>query len=175
MPSQTGHKQLLNDYVMSMMFRQLFTPPERRTIKHMRQESMLDLDSLIAILSSCYPNGRHRVPKAGDLHLAWEYAQNPSDHHHFINMLCVTPLVFQTILNLIEEHPVFTNHSNNAQTPVEQQLAVTLYRMGRCGNGASLEDISHMAGCSEGSPGLNGDAYYTWKGNYGLNAQVIFP
>ena len=21
-------------------------------------------------------------------------------------------------------------------------------------------------------PGLNGDAYYTWKGNYGLNVQV---
>ncbi|KAF8800519.1 hypothetical protein BYT27DRAFT_7041428, partial [Phlegmacium glaucopus] len=132
MPSQTVHKQLLNDYIMSMMFRQLFTPPKRRTIKHMRQESMLDLDSLIAILSSRYPNGQHRVPKAGNLHLAWEYAQNPSDYHRFINMLRVTPLVFQTILNLIEEHPVFTNHSNNTQTPVEQQLAVTLYRMGRC-------------------------------------------
>jgi len=24
-------------------------------------------------------------------------------------------------------------------------------------------------------PGLNGDAYYTRKGNYGLNAQVSFP
>jgi len=129
---------------------------------------------------------------------------------------------------------VFANNSNNAQTPVEQQLAVTLFRMGRYGNGASLEDIARQGGCSEGSVenytnrcfdvieslhdlfvrrltsakkevekkwmdehlcfrgkwqegwvmydgtivvlykklGLNGDAYYTRKGNYGLNVQV---
>ena len=66
-------------------------------------------------------------------------------------MLRVTPLVFQIIIDLIEEHPIFTNNSNNAQTPVEQQLAVTLYRMGRYGNGASVEDIACTAGCSEGS------------------------
>ena len=234
MPTISVHEQLLNEYITSMMFRQIFTPAERRTIEHMRQESMLDLNSLIAILSSRYPNGRHAVLRAGNLHIAWEYAQNPSDHHRFINMLCVTPLVFQIILDLIEEHPIFTNNSNNAQTPVEQQLAVTLYRMGRYGNGASVEDIAHTAGCSEGlvenytnrcfiaieslhdlfvrrltlaekevekkwmdehlgfrgkwregwvmydgtivvlykRPGLNGDAYYTRKGNYGLNAQV---
>ena len=106
--------------------------------------------------------------------------------------------------------------------------------MGHFGNGASLEDVACMAGCSEGAvknytdrcfkaieslhdifvrcltdeekekekkwmdkhlgfqglwregylmydgtivvlyakPGLNGDAYYTWKANYGLNVQV---
>jgi hypothetical protein len=152
MPSLSIHEQLLNEYIMSMLFRQIFTPIERRTIEHMYQESMLDLDALIAILGSRYPNGRrHNVPKIGNVHLAWEYAQNPSDHHRFINMLRVTPLVFQTILNLIEEHPIFTNNSNNSQTPVEQQLAVTLYRMGRYGNGASLENIARTAGCSEGS------------------------
>jgi hypothetical protein len=117
MPTISVHEQLLNEYIMSMMFRQIFTPVERRTIEHMRQESMLDLNSLIAILSSRYPNGRHAVPRAGNLHIAWEYAQNPSDHHRFINMLRVTPLVFQIILDLIEEHPVFTNNSHNAQTP----------------------------------------------------------
>ena len=94
--------------------------------------NIINLDALIAILGSRYPNGRHTIPKIGNLHLAWEYAQNPSDHHRFINMLRVTPLVFQTILNLIEEHPVFTNNSNNSQTSVEQQLAVTLYCMGQC-------------------------------------------
>jgi hypothetical protein len=120
------------------------------------------------------------------------------------------------------------------QTPVAQQLAITLYRMGRFGNAASLEDLARVGGCSEGSvenytercfeaiealhdvfvrpltkeeketeklwmddhlgfkgswrdgwvmydgtivvlyakPGLNGDAYYTRKANYGLNVQV---
>jgi hypothetical protein len=66
-------------------------------------------------------------------------------------MLRVTPLVFSTILQLIENHPIFLNHLNNGQTPVEQQLAVTLYRMGRYGNAASVEDIVRIAGCSEGS------------------------
>ena len=60
-------------------------------------------------------------------------------------------MVFQTILNLIEKHAIFTNGSNNSQAPVEQQLAVTLFRMGRYGNAASIEDIAREAGCSEGS------------------------
>ena len=66
-------------------------------------------------------------------------------------MLRVTPLVFSTILQLIENHHIFLNHSNNGQTPVEQQLAVTLYLMGCYGNVASVEDIAQIAGCSEGS------------------------
>ena len=52
-------------------------------------------------------------------------------------MLRVSPQVFQTLLWLIEDHPVFQNNSNNFQTPVETQLAVTLYQMGCFGNGAS--------------------------------------
>jgi len=149
-------------------------------------------------------------------------------------MLRVSPGVFQVLLNLIEEHSIFQNNSNNPQKPVEVQLATTLYRMGRYGNGASLEDVARICGGSEGDvknatrwcfdaieslhdlfirpltreekeiekewmdqhlgfqglwregwvmydgtivvlyakPGLNGDAYYTHKGNYGLNAQV---
>ncbi|KIM51802.1 hypothetical protein SCLCIDRAFT_142521, partial [Scleroderma citrinum Foug A] len=152
----------------------------------------------------------------------------------FVNMLCVPPSVFQVILSLIEDHPVFYNHSNQSQESVEVQLGVTLYWMGRYGNGASLEDVAHFAGCSEGAvelytkwcftvieslhndfvclpadqekeeekswvnqhlgfrgiwqegwvmydgtivvlcgkPGLNGEAYFTRKSNYGLNLQV---
>jgi hypothetical protein len=119
------------------------------------QQFGIDVDTIIAIEQTQYLNGHHPVPKAGNLHLAWQYAQNPDDHHRFINMLCVTPLVFSTILQLIGNHPVFLNHSDvdNAQTPVEQQLAVTLHCMGCYDNAASVEDIAHIAGCadSEGS------------------------
>jgi hypothetical protein len=73
--------------------------------------------------------------------LALEYAQNPANHYHFISMLHVSPLVFETILTLID-HPVFTNQSNLGQTPVEQQLAVTLFQMGHYGNGAAVEDVA---------------------------------
>lgn len=65
-------------------------------------------------------------------------------------MLRVSPLVFMTILDLIEDHNVFGNDTNLSQTPVKYQLAVTLFRMGRYGNGVSIEDIAHAAGCSEG-------------------------
>ena len=57
-------------------------------------------------------------------------------------MLRVTPLVFYAILQLIENHPVFLNHLNHAQTAVEQQLAVTLYQMGHFGNATSVEDVT---------------------------------
>ena len=57
-------------------------------------------------------------------------------------MLWVSPGVFQGLLHLIEEHPVFQINSNTPQKPVEVQLATTLYCMGRYGNGASLEDVA---------------------------------
>jgi hypothetical protein len=217
-----------------MMARDILTPPEKQSIQDLMKQVDLDVSAIQSILVTRYLNGRHRVPKRGNLHIAWEYAQNPADHHRFISLLRVTPLVFDTILTLIENHPIFMNNSNNAQTPVELQLAVTLYRMGRYGNAASAEEVARIAGCSEGSvenytrrcftaiealhdlfvrrptlaqkevekewidrhvgfrgtwregwvmfdgtivvlykkPGLNGDAYYTRKGNYGLNAQV---
>ncbi|KDR82166.1 hypothetical protein GALMADRAFT_60335 [Galerina marginata CBS 339.88] len=207
MPPISVHQDLLNQYLISMIMREVLRPADQQRIELMREQNDLDINSMLSILLTRYPNGRTTVPKSGNIHLAWEFMQNPAHHDRFINMLRVSPLVFETILTLIEEHPVFTNNSNNAQTPVEQQLAVTLFRLGRYGNGASVEDIAREAGCSEGSkevekkwmdehlgfrgkwregwlmydgtivvlykkPGLNGDAYYTRKGNYGLNAQV---
>ena len=195
----------------------------------------IDLGILAALQESCYLSGQeHHVSKAGNMHLAWIYAQDPADHHRFINMLRISPHTFDVICKLIQDHPVFQNNSNNSQAPVELQLSVFLYRMGRYGNGASVQDVAHTAGCSEGSvenftsrcltaveslhdlfvrkptaeekerekqwidqhmgfkglwqegwlmydgtivvlsrrPGLNGDAYYTRKANYGLNVQV---
>ena len=66
-------------------------------------------------------------------------------------MLRVSPFVFEFLLDLIKDHKVFHNNSNVPQTPVDVQLAVTLYRMGRFGNGACLEDVACHAGYSEGA------------------------
>jgi hypothetical protein len=115
------------------------------------QQFDIDINTIITIEQTRYLNRHHPIPKAGSLHLAWQYAQNLDDHHQFINMLHVTPLVFSTILQLIENHPVFVNDSNNAQTPVEQQLSVTLYQMGCYGNAVSVEEVACVAGCGEGS------------------------
>jgi hypothetical protein len=233
MPPISLHKEVLTAYLIFMAMRNIFTP--FRNLEEACRQFDLDLQAITIILETRYLNGnRHPVPKAGNLHLAWEFAQNPADHHRFVSMLRVTPNIFHVILSLIEHHPVFVNHSNNEQTAVEKQLAVTLYRMGRSGNAAAVEEIARIAGCGEGSvenytnrcftaiealhdlfirkltreekevekewvdenlgfqglwregylmydgtivvlfrkPGLNGDAYYTRKGNYGLNVQV---
>lgn len=207
-------------------------PPDN--LEEMVNQLATDKAILEGIRNTRYLQHRTRVPKQDNLGLAWEYAQNPADYQRFINMLRVSPQVFEALLHLIENHNVFQNNSNNSQLPVEKQLAITLYRMGRFGNGASLEDVARISGSSEGTvvnytnrcfkaiedlhdlfvrpltaaekeeekrwmdqhlgfvgtwregwlmydgtivvlyakPGLNGDAYYTRKANYGLNAQV---
>ncbi|KIK80388.1 hypothetical protein PAXRUDRAFT_122240, partial [Paxillus rubicundulus Ve08.2h10] len=48
--------------------------------------------------------------------------------------LRVSPEVFQSILGLIDDHPIFYNQSGNPQEAIEVQLGVTLYWMGWYGN-----------------------------------------
>lgn len=133
-------------------------PPEVATdIIRKAKQLDIDLKVLEGIKKTRYLQSHPPVIKAGNLHLAWSFAQNPSDHDCFANMLCISPTVFEVLLHLIEEHPVFSNNSNVPQKPVKVQLAITLYRMGRYGNGASLEDIARIAGSSEGVENLNID------------------
>lgn len=129
--------------------RSIFQPP--KTPEEAASEFDLDMMCILAIQHFRYLGERPPMVKAGSLHLAWEYAQNPAHYSCFINMLRVSPEVFRVILDLIEDHPVFHNNSNNPQAPVQMQLAVMLYRMGRYGNGASTEDIARFAGISEGA------------------------
>ena len=232
MPRTTLHEQYLAAYVLLMVLHAVSHPPE--TLEDLAQQLNIDTSCILAIRQTRYLQGRSPVLKSGSLHLAWEYAQSPSDHHRFVNMLRVSPEVFQAIVTLIRDHPIYSNNSGNSQEAVEVQLGVTLYRLGRYGNGASLEDIARVAGCSEGAvelytqrcfraiealhdafvclptaaekerekcwvdehlgfkgtwregwvmydgtivplyakPAVNGEAYFTRKSNYGLNAQV---
>jgi hypothetical protein len=121
-PRLSLRQETIHAYLLLMISRTLFTP--FRDLEEACHQFGVDINTIIAIEETRYLNGRHPVPRAGNLHLAWQYAQNPDDHHRFINMLRVTPLVFYAILQLIENHPVFLNHSNHAQTAVEQQLAI---------------------------------------------------
>jgi len=136
--------------IFLMLSQNIFTP--YKNIEEACQQFNVDLNTLLALHTTCYLNGQdHRVPKSGQMHLAWEYASNPADHGHFSHMFCVSPHVFQTILSLIQHHPVFTSHSNVPQAPVEVQLAVTPHHMGWYGNSTYIQDIAWTAGCSEGS------------------------
>ena len=149
MPRLNIHQQYLRSYIIFMIIRELFTPA--LDLEQLCDQFDIDLQSLQAIRGTRYLAGRSPVLKLGNLGLAWEYAQNPADYKRFVNMVWVSPQVFDVILALIEDHPAFQNNSNNPQTNVRTQLAVTLFRMGRYGNGASLEDIARQAGHSEGS------------------------
>ena len=232
----TLHDEVSRSYILHAMIRNLIDPPYKLELEELAARLEIDMNMLQTIRSTRYLNPREPVPKLDkpSLSLVWEYAKDPAQHGRFLHMLRVSPHVFQVIVELIKDHPVFHNHSNNPQAPVQDQLAVTLFRMGRFGNAASLEDIAREAGCSEGSveaytdrcfeaimslhhmfvrpltpeekerekgwideqvgfkglwregwvmydgtivvlyarPGLDGDAYYTRKCNYGLNLQV---
>ena len=69
-----------------------------------------------------YLRGQSPVLKLGNLSLAWEFAQSPSDHNHFVNMLGVSPKVFDTLLCLnINDHLIFYN---NPQTNIQMKIIV---------------------------------------------------
>lgn len=63
----------------------------------------------------------------------------------------MNPGTFDRLVAALEDDPVFSNNSHNPQMPVEKQVAITLYRFGRNGNGASLEDIANWAGVGKGT------------------------
>ena len=86
-----------------MLMCQIFTPAAQQTLEHRRRENDLDINTLLSILLTHYPNGRPTVPRLGNMQLVWDFSENPANHHRFINMLRVTPLVFQTILTLIKD------------------------------------------------------------------------
>ena len=116
------------------------------------QHFALDVQLIHSICTTCYLCGHHpHILKLGNLHLAFEYAKNHEDHHHFVQMLHMSPQAFDILVQLIKDHPAFHNESNQVQAPVETQLAVTLYRMGWYGNGVSLGDVARIAGVSDGS------------------------
>jgi hypothetical protein len=60
--------------------------------------------------------------------------------------LRISPMTFDKVLAKIAGDPVFFNKSNTPQQPVEEQLAVVLFRFGHYGNAASLQNVAKWAG-----------------------------
>ena len=77
-----------------------------------------------------------------------EYKTRRSDL--FRQDLRVSPDTFDKIVEMISGHPVFSNNSNNPQSPVGVQLAIALFCFGHYGNAASLERVRKWAGTSKG-------------------------
>jgi hypothetical protein len=69
----------------------------------------------------------------------------------FRRYLRVWPETFDALLEKICKDEVFLNNSNNQQLPVEQQVAVTLYRFGHFGNAVSMQEVALWAGWGFGT------------------------
>ncbi|CAG8624168.1 3103_t:CDS:2 [Acaulospora colombiana] len=69
----------------------------------------------------------------------------------FWKFIRVTLETFNLLANILQDHPVFYNQSTNGQISVEEQVAITLYHLGHCGNGVSLTKIGNWAGCGHGT------------------------
>jgi hypothetical protein len=63
----------------------------------------------------------------------------------------VFPLTFDKLVAQIAKDPVFANDSTNGQMPVEDQLAIVLYRFGHSGNAAGLQKVANWAGVGKGT------------------------
>jgi hypothetical protein len=69
----------------------------------------------------------------------------------FCEELRVTPHTFDVLVNKLQYDIVFGNNSSCPQMPVEEQLAVTLFRFGHDGNAASLQGVANWAGLGKGT------------------------
>ncbi|KAK0438808.1 hypothetical protein EV421DRAFT_1906442 [Armillaria borealis] len=99
------HKRLIRAYIYYMLACGAVIPQKK--LSQMVKDLHIDLKIIKMIACTWYLRARSAVPKSGTLHLAWEHAGSPNDHHHFVQMLRVTLLSFHFILQLIENHPVF--------------------------------------------------------------------
>lgn len=61
-----------------------------------------------------------------------------------------TKVQFDFILEQISDHPMFHGQNSDKQFTVELQLALTLYRLGSDGDGATVQKISCLFGVGDG-------------------------
>ncbi|GLB38048.1 putative DDE superfamily endonuclease [Lyophyllum shimeji] len=93
-----------------------------------------------------YPNKVHKISQ---LYLVLVLYKE-DDHKRFRQNLRVNPETFDKLLSRISQHPIFISTGPQEQLPVEEQLAITMYRFGHFGNSASVEAIAQWAGVSAG-------------------------
>ncbi|KAF8191116.1 hypothetical protein K438DRAFT_1675946, partial [Mycena galopus ATCC 62051] len=69
----------------------------------------------------------------------------------FRQELRLSPLTFDKLVNKLTDDAVFSNNSDNGQMPVEDQVAIALFRFGHSGNAASLQKVANWAGVGKGT------------------------
>ncbi|KIM75657.1 hypothetical protein PILCRDRAFT_78650 [Piloderma croceum F 1598] len=69
----------------------------------------------------------------------------------FGSYLHINPTCFDDLVNVICDDEIFQNNSNNPQMPVDEQLAIALYRFGHYKNTASTMKVALWAGVGFGT------------------------
>ncbi|EUC57648.1 DDE family endonuclease [Rhizoctonia solani AG-3 Rhs1AP] len=111
-------------------------------------------EALAALHSSHYLNERISIQKSGEMLTLTLYEYRNSRPEIFRDHLRVNPHTFDALVAAIIGDPVFQNNSNNSQIPVDQQVAVALYRLGHYGNAVSVKDVGLWAGWGAGTVDL---------------------
>ncbi|THU86876.1 hypothetical protein K435DRAFT_584381, partial [Dendrothele bispora CBS 962.96] len=107
----------------------------------------------LTLLCSRYENPRERIDKPEHSYLHHLLLRLKHSHEElFRHDLRVSPHTFDSLVAALENDDVFKNHSESAQqAPVEEQLAVALYRFGHDGNAASLQSVANWALIGKGT------------------------
>jgi len=87
MLSKPPRKDLIDPFLLSMATRDIFSPPEN--LEEYSLNLQKDLETIALLEETRYLNGHPPVPKCSNIDLAWQFSQDPTHHHHFVNMLCV--------------------------------------------------------------------------------------
>lgn len=99
-----------------------------------------------------YEEPRTRLPKPAESYLFHVLTRLKTHPEYFRLELRISPYTFDKLVAEISQDPVFSNNSETApQTPVEEQLAVALYRFGHDGNASGLQSTANWAGVGKGT------------------------
>lgn len=108
--------------------------------------------ALSALHSQCYlyPRGSIIKPNSTLLRMVldiWRHEQ-PDIFHIY---LCVTPAVFDALVEVLSHNSIFYNSSDKEQIAIADQVAITLYHLGHFGNAASTAEVQMWCGYSRGT------------------------
>ena len=104
--------------------------------------------------SSRYEEPRNQRPRGPSFLGHILHAQKNSRPDMFREELRVTPATFDAIVKELEGDPIFSNDANTSQMPVENQVAITLWRFGHDGNASGLQKAANWAGVGKGTISL---------------------
>lgn len=111
------------------------------------QGTLQKLQQLLSTVAAArYLDRTYRIPTSSEWRL---YVLPNYRDQEFRHSMRMTKAQFFTLVDLINDHPRFARRGNKPQEPVEEQLKVCLYRLGK--PAASIQDVAERMGYSIGA------------------------